>query len=228
MAALPCPTDRVTYARELDEDLELYRVTCPIGVLLVIFEARPEVVVNIAALALKSGESSSFLSLLSSSFLLYTFELHEPVVKLKLISLSLSAFSSLLGNAAILKPGRESAHTTAILSSLIQQALAQTPFPATFIQTVSTRDEISALLSQDRYIDLVMPRGGAALVRSIKDQTKIPVMGHADGLCHLYLDESAVKEKAERVVVDSKVSRSFASRKAGSAEEGRRRKEGDP
>ena len=111
-----------------------------------------------------------------------------------------------LGNAAILKPGKESLHTTSILSSIIQTALATTAFPSTFIQTVSTRDEISALLSQDKYIDLVMPRGGAALVRSIKDQTKIPVMGHADGLCHAYLDESANREKAERVVLDSKVS----------------------
>ncbi|CED83064.1 glutamate-5-semialdehyde dehydrogenase [Phaffia rhodozyma] len=164
VAQLPCPTDQITYAKELDDGLELYRVTCPIGVLLVIFEARPEVVVNIASLALKSG------------------------------------------NAAILKPGKETLHTTSILSQLIQKALSSTPFPPTFIQTVSTRSEISTLLSQDKFIDLVMPRGGAELVRSIKGQTKIPVMGHADGLCHAYLDESADAAKAERVVLDSKLS----------------------
>lgn len=115
-----------------------------------------------------------------------------------------------IGNAAILKPGKETVHTTTVLSQLIQQALSTTDFPPTFIQTVSTRSEISSLLAQDKLIDLVMPRGGAELVRSIKEQTKIPVMGHADGLCHAFLDESADFVKAERVVLDSKVCFSFS------------------
>lgn len=164
MAALPLPTGKTTYAKELDKGLELYRVTCPIGVLLVIFEARPEVVVNIAALAIKSG------------------------------------------NAAILKGGKESVHTATLLSQVIQSALAKTKLPPACIQAVATRSEISQLLAQERYIDLVMPRGGNALVTSVKNQTKIPVMGHADGICSVYVDESVDEAMVERIVLDSKVS----------------------
>lgn len=162
VADLPDPTGVVSYASQLDDDLELYRVSCPIGVLLVIFEARPEVVVNIAALAIKSG------------------------------------------NAAILKGGKESNHTTHLLATAISQGLAQTSLPSTYIQAIQTRAEVSALLDLDRYIDLVIPRGGNSLVKAIQNSTRIPVMGHADGLCHVYLDESADRQKAVRVVVDSK------------------------
>lgn len=163
VAILADPTGRITYASELDDGLELYRVTCPIGVLLVIFEARPEVVVNIAALAVKSG------------------------------------------NAAILKGGKESSNTVVSLSQAIQRALARTSLPDTYIQAIQTRAEVSSLLELDQYIDLVIPRGSNSLVRSIQNSTRIPVMGHADGLCNVYLDESADTEKAVRVVVDSKV-----------------------
>ncbi|KAF9645384.1 gamma-glutamyl phosphate reductase [Thelephora ganbajun] len=156
------PTGKVTYAKELDDDLELYRMTCPIGVLLVIFEARPEVVVNIAALAIKSG------------------------------------------NAAILKGGKESKNTTTLLSTVIQRALATTSLPETYIQAVHTREDVSSLLSLDQYIDLVIPRGSNALVRNIQSNTRIPVMGHADGLCNVFVDESAKLEKAVRVILDSK------------------------
>ncbi|KAF8909301.1 gamma-glutamyl phosphate reductase [Gymnopilus junonius] len=163
VAALPDPTGIVTYASELDDNLELYRVTCPIGVLLVVFEARPEVVVNIAALAIKSG------------------------------------------NAAILKGGKESNRTTVLLSEAVSEGLAQTAIPQKYIQTVQTRSEVSSLLKQDRYIDLVIPRGSQSLVRSIQNNTTIAVMGHADGLCSIYLDEKADLDKAVRVVVDSKI-----------------------
>ncbi|KAJ8518316.1 hypothetical protein ONZ45_g4604 [Pleurotus djamor] len=162
VANLPDPTGSVTYATELDDGLELYRVTSPIGVLLVIFEARPEVVVNIAALAIKSG------------------------------------------NAAILKGGKESNKTTQLLAQAIAAGLAKTALPETYIQTIQTRAEVSSLLEMDRYIDLVIPRGSNSLVRNIQNNTRIPVMGHADGLCHVYLDESADPQKAVRVVVDSK------------------------
>jgi glutamate-5-semialdehyde dehydrogenase len=91
------------------------------------------------------------------------------------------------------------------MSSLIAKALSTTSIPPTFIQSVSTRSEISSLLAQDRYIDLVMPRGGNELVTNIKNNTRIPVMGHADGICAVYLDESAVEEKAIRIAVESKV-----------------------
>ncbi|KAH7922314.1 gamma-glutamyl phosphate reductase [Leucogyrophana mollusca] len=162
VANLPDPTGVVSYASQLDDELELYRVSCPIGVLLVIFEARPEVVVNIAALAIKSG------------------------------------------NAAILKGGKESNRTTQLLSKAIALGLAQTSLPSTYVQAIQTRAEVSALLDLDQYIDLVIPRGSNSLVKNIQNNTRIPVMGHADGLCHVYLDESADLQKALRVVVDSK------------------------
>ncbi|KAI0070802.1 gamma-glutamyl phosphate reductase [Panus rudis PR-1116 ss-1] len=162
VAELPDPTGVVTYATQLDDGLELRRVSCPIGVLLVIFEARPEVVVNIAALAIKSG------------------------------------------NAAILKGGKESNETAQLLSKAIQTALSRTSLPSTYIQAIQTRAEVSALLALDQYIDLVIPRGSNSLVKDIQNNTRIPVMGHADGLCSVFLDESADIEKAVRVVVDSK------------------------
>ncbi|KAJ7210455.1 gamma-glutamyl phosphate reductase [Mycena pura] len=162
VADLPDPTGIVSYAKELDDGLELYRVSCPIGVLLVIFEARPEVVVNIAALAIKSG------------------------------------------NAAILKGGKESNRTTQLLAHAIAAGLSQSSLPSTYIQTIQTRAEVSSLLALDQYIDLVIPRGSNSLVQSIQNNTKIPVMGHADGLCSVYLDESADAQKAVRVVLDSK------------------------
>ncbi len=184
VAALPAPTGIVTFAKELSPGLELHRVTCPLGVLLVIFEARPEVVVNITALAIKSGWSVGLSSVQYKALLM-----------------------SCVGNAAILKGGKESLQTTTFLSTLISKALSTTSLPRTFIQSVSTRSEISCLLAQDRYVDLVMPRGGNELVRSIQNSTRIPVMGHADGICAVYLDESADELKAIRVTVESKVSR---------------------
>ncbi|KAJ2052499.1 glutamate-5-semialdehyde dehydrogenase, partial [Coemansia sp. S2] len=163
------PIGQVTLARKLDNDLDLYRVVCPVGVCLVIFEARPEVVVNIACLAIKSG------------------------------------------NAAILKGGKEAARTNQALAEAIQHAIATTPategqtkFPERSIQVVSTRDEISSLLDMDRYVDLVIPRGSNSLVRHIQNNTRIPVLGHADGICSTYLDESADVQKAVHIVVDAK------------------------
>lgn len=182
VGVLPAPTGIVTFAKELGPELELHRVTCPVGVLLVIFEARPEVVVNIAALAIKSGEAD-----------------HRGGEEIRVLT-------GFLGNAAILKGGKESIHTATLLSTLISDALATTQIPNTFIQSVSTRNEISSLLAQDRYIDLVMPRGGNELVLSIQNGTRIAVMGHADGICAVYLDQTADETKAVRVVIESKVS----------------------
>lgn len=130
--------------------------------LLVIFEARPEVIANITALALKSG------------------------------------------NVAILKGGKESVHSFAAISKVVQEALATTKIPPGAVQLVQTREDINALLEQDQYIDLVIPRGSNELVRFIKDNTKIPVLGHADGLCAIYVDEHADEAKAIKVVIDSK------------------------
>ncbi|KAI9014186.1 Aldehyde/histidinol dehydrogenase [Hyaloraphidium curvatum] len=160
------PTGQVTLATKLDDGLELYRVTCPVGVLLIIFEARPEVVVQISTLALKSG------------------------------------------NAVILKGGREAHHSNAALHKTLQAALESLPagsgIPKDAVQLVATREEIAGLLKLDKYIDLAIPRGGNDFVRYIKDNTRIPVLGHADGLCTVYLDESADVDKAVEVVADAK------------------------
>jgi glutamate-5-semialdehyde dehydrogenase len=105
-----------------------------------------------------------------------------------------------------LKGGKESVHTATELTKAIQTGLSQTILPLAYVQNVQTRDDVAALLSLDRYIDLVIPRGSNALVSSIQHGTRIPVMGHADGLCAVFVDESAEQSKAVRVVVDSKVS----------------------
>ncbi|AEO62311.1 uncharacterized protein THITE_2106352 [Thermothielavioides terrestris NRRL 8126] len=156
------PVGRVTLRTRLDDGLELERVTCPIGVLLIIFEARPEVIANIAALAIKSG------------------------------------------NAAILKGGKESTESFVAISRVISAALERTQVPNDAIQLVTTRDVIPELLALDQHIDLVIPRGSNDLVRYIKNTTRIPVLGHADGLCAIYLEQSADPAMAAEVIVDSK------------------------
>ncbi|KAI5292264.1 hypothetical protein KEM52_006489 [Ascosphaera acerosa] len=156
------PLGRLTMRTLLDDGMVLERVTCPIGVLLVIFEARPEVIVNIAALAIKSG------------------------------------------NAAILKGGKESTDSFVAISSIISQTVLATAVPPAAIQLVTTRDAIAGLLAQDRYIDLVIPRGSNELVRYVKEHTKIPVLGHADGLCSIYIHPDADPALAARVVADAK------------------------
>ncbi len=156
------PVGKVTLRTLLDDGLVLERLTCPIGLLLVIFEARPEVIANIAALAVKSG------------------------------------------NAAILKGGRESTATFVAMAQAISAGLAAGPVPADAVQLVTTRDAIPDLLALDGLIDLVIPRGSNELVRYIKSATKIPVLGHADGLCAAFLDRTADPALAARVLVDSK------------------------
>ncbi|KAK9445573.1 gamma-glutamyl phosphate reductase [Metarhizium brunneum] len=158
------PVGKIQLRTKLDDDFILERVSCPIGVILIIFEARPEVIANIASLAVKSG------------------------------------------NAAILKGGKESTESFVAISKVISSALAKTDVPNGAIQLVTTRDAIAQLLAQDRYIDLVIPRGSNELVRYIKESTKIPVLGHADGICAIYLTATADPEKAITAVVDAKTS----------------------
>ncbi|KAI0164404.1 gamma-glutamyl phosphate reductase [Hypoxylon sp. FL1284] len=158
------PVGKVTLRTKLDDGLELTRVTCPIGVLLIIFEARPEVIANIASLAVKSG------------------------------------------NAAILKGGKESTESFVAISRAISSALDRTSVPNGAVQLVTTRDVIPQLLALDRHIDLVVPRGSNELVRYVKSATRIPVLGHADGLCAVFLERSADPRMAADVVVDSKTS----------------------
>ncbi|KAL8668785.1 MAG: hypothetical protein Q9168_006598 [Polycauliona sp. 1 TL-2023] len=157
------PLGKVTLKTLLDDGLILERITCPIGVLLIIFEARPEVIANIAALAIKSG------------------------------------------NAAILKGGKESTASFHAISSAISSALTATAVPNAAIQLVTTRDAIAALLERDEDIDLVIPRGSNELVRYVKASTRIPVLGHADGLCHIYIHPDAEPESCVRIVLDSKL-----------------------
>ncbi|KAG6006366.1 hypothetical protein E4U21_007097 [Claviceps maximensis] len=158
------PVGKIQMRTKLDDDFLLERVSCPIGVLLIIFEARPEVIANIASLAIKSG------------------------------------------NAAILKGGKESTESFVAISKVISTALDKTDVPNGAIQLVTTRDAIAQLLVQDRHIDLVIPRGSNELVRYIKESTKIPVLGHADGLCAMYLTSTADPEKAITAIVDAKTS----------------------
>ncbi|KAF3986934.1 hypothetical protein FT663_04661 [Candidozyma haemuli var. vulneris] len=162
VAALPDPVGKVTMAKKIDEGLELHRVTAPLGVLLIIFESRPEVIANISALAIKSG------------------------------------------NCAILKGGKESYQTFKAISDVVNKTLESTPVPSHAIQLIQSREEVGDLLAQDKYIDLVIPRGSNALVRNIKDNTKIPVLGHADGICSVFVDKEADLTKAAKIVVDSK------------------------
>ncbi|KAJ5964633.1 uncharacterized protein N7479_004509 [Penicillium vulpinum] len=156
------PIGKVTLRTLLDDGLMLERVSCPIGVLLIIFEARPEVIANIAALAIKSG------------------------------------------NAAILKGGKESMESFAAIANVVSKAIAESRVPVSSIQLVKTRDVVSSLLAQDSLIDLVIPRGSNELVRFVKDNTKIPVLGHADGLCSAYIHADADIDTAVKVIVDSK------------------------
>jgi len=160
---LPDPVGRVDYACRLDDGLELFRVSCPIGVVGVIFEARPDAAVQISALGLKSA------------------------------------------NAVILKGGREAERTNRALVEAIRRGIARVPgFPADAVQLISTREEVREMLALDSFIDLIIPRGSNELVRSIMDSTRIPVLGHADGICAVYIDKAADVAKAAAVAVDSK------------------------
>ena len=162
LAALPDPIGQTTYARELTEGLKLYRVACPIGVIGVIFESRPDALVQIASLALKSG------------------------------------------NAVLLKGGREALRTNQVLCDCLREAAAEVGLPADFAQLLTTRDDVAAMLKEDDLIDLIIPRGSNAFVRYIMDNSRIPVLGHADGICHVYVDKAANLDMAVSISVDSK------------------------
>ena len=159
---LPDPLGSVELHRELDTGLILKRISCPLGLLGVIFEARPEALIQITALAIKSG------------------------------------------NGVILKGGKEATETCQILVKLIKQALSRSEVSPDLVQILTTREEIKSLLLLEQYIDLIIPRGSNSFVRYVKENTQIPVLGHADGICHLYLDRTCDLEKAVRITVDAK------------------------
>ena len=157
------PIGKTLLKRQLDDGLILTKISCPIGVLGIIFEARPDVISQISSLAIKSS------------------------------------------NAVILKGGKESINTNKAIMNVIQGALAKTEgFPENVLTQVFTRDDVKNMLSMDKYIDLIIPRGGNNLVKFIKENTKIPVLGHADGICHIFVDASADLEKSKRVIIDAK------------------------
>ena len=163
IASLDDPVGKILLKRELDEGLVLTKVTCPIGVLGIIFEARPDVISQISSLAVKSS------------------------------------------NAVILKGGKESKNTNKKIMDVINAALGGVSgFPKNVIQQVFNREDVGEMLKCDRYINLIIPRGGNKLVKYIKENTNIPVMGHASGICHIFVDESADIETASSVVVDAK------------------------
>ena len=162
VAKLPDPIGVNQIHRELDEGLILKRVTCPLGVLGIIFEARPEALIQITSLAIKSG------------------------------------------NGVILKGGKEALNSCQALTKVIHQALESTKVDPAAVQLLTTREEIKQLLELDQYIDLIIPRGSNSFVRFVQDHTRIPVLGHADGICHLYLDRAADLDKAIKISVDSK------------------------
>lgn len=157
------PIGKTLLARQLDDGLNLYKVSCPIGVIGIIFEARPDVIAQISSLAIKSS------------------------------------------NAVILKGGKESINTNKTILGIINSVLDSIKeFPKNALSQVFTHDDIAQMLKCDASIDLIIPRGGNKLVKFIKENTKIPVLGHADGICHIFTDESADFETAKKVIIDAK------------------------
>ena len=161
VASLDDPVGRTEYARELDKGLDLFRVTSPLGVVAVIFESRPDALVQIASLCLKSG------------------------------------------NSVLLKGGSEARHSNRKLYSIIKEATGD--LPEGWIQIMEAREEVTKLLELDAYVDLIIPRGSNAFVRYIQNNTRIPVLGHADGVCHIYVDSDADLDMAVEVCLDAKV-----------------------
>lgn len=159
---LPDPVGHTQMAKELDNGLDLYRVSCPIGVIGIIFESRPDAFVQISSLCLKSG------------------------------------------NAVLLKGGREALETNRALNQIIHDASVASGMPEGWIQNLESRDEVTEMLALDDSIDLIIPRGSNAFVKYIMDHSNIPVMGHADGICHVYVDEAADLPMAVDIAVDAK------------------------
>ena len=163
IAKLEDPIGKKLFVRELDKDLVLTKVSCPIGVLGIIFEARPDVISQISALAIKSS------------------------------------------NAVVLKGGKESKNTNQKIMEIINLALDMVPtFPHNVVQQVFSRDDVKQMLECDEYINLIIPRGGNNLVKYIKENTNIPVLGHASGICHVYVDKFADIDVASKIVIDAK------------------------
>jgi glutamate-5-semialdehyde dehydrogenase len=162
LMVLDDPVGVTLSATELDHGLELYKVSCPIGVIGVIFESRPDALVQISSLCLKSG------------------------------------------NGVLLKGGSEAAHTNRILADIITRASVAAGIPDGWLALLETRSDVADMLGLDESIDLIIPRGSNAFVKHIMDNTHIPVLGHADGICHVYVDRHADVAMAVKIALDSK------------------------
>ena len=162
LAAMEDPVGREQLRTELADGLVLTRVACPIGVIGVIFESRPDALVQIGGLCMRSG------------------------------------------NAVLLKGGREAMHTNQALFDVLEEAGREAGLPEGFAGLLTTREDVRDMLALDADIDLIIPRGSGAFVRYIMDNSRIPVLGHSDGICHIYLDASCDAQMAARVTVDAK------------------------
>lgn len=157
------PVNKILFTKELADGLILKKITCPIGVIGVIFEARPDVLAQISALAIKSG------------------------------------------NAVLLKGGKETINTNSVIYKIITEALDKTDgLPKNIINLLFSHDDVAQMLSEDKTIDLIIPRGSNNLVKYIQSNTKIPVLGHASGICHIFVDESADFDKTLKIIQDAK------------------------
>ncbi|MFU2076269.1 glutamate-5-semialdehyde dehydrogenase [Gallibacterium anatis] len=165
--SLADPVGNIIDGAELDSGIRIQRKRVPLGVIGVIYEARPNVTVDVACLCLKTG------------------------------------------NAVILRGGKETTHSNRILVEIIQQALIQSQLPATAVQAITDPDRnlITQLLKLDRYVDMIIPRGGAGLHKLCKEQSTIPVIVGGIGICHLFVEESADIEKSLKVIHNAKTQR---------------------
>lgn len=162
LISLADPVGVTLNALELDDGLELFKVSCPIGVIGIVFESRPDALVQISSLCLKSG------------------------------------------NAVMMKGGREAANTNRVLADIINAASIEAGIPEGWLTLLEARSDVTQMLKLDAEIDLIIPRGSNEFVRYIMDNTNIPVLGHADGICHVYIDSRADIDMAVRIAVDSK------------------------
>ena len=164
VAGLADPVGQQQMGMEMDQNLMLYRVSCPIGVIGAIFESRPDAVPQISALCLKSG------------------------------------------NAVILKGGREAQNSNRIIVSLIREAIRKVEsVPIGGVQMIETRSEVADMLREEKNINLIVPRGSNEFVKYIQENTRIPVLGHSEGICHGYIDLGADVDKAIALALDSKL-----------------------
>ena len=162
VARLEDPIGKRLATTELDDGLILYKESCPLGVVAVVFESRPDVVPQVSALAIKSG------------------------------------------NAVLLKGGAEAARTNEFLVELWHETLRELRVPEAAVTLLQSRADVMELLQLKREVDLIVPRGGREFVEYISAQSRVPVLGHGEGICHVYVDRAADLAKAEAIVLDAK------------------------